>query len=321
MKESLVEVSPSTVMQLNDSSAASRSSCCSSAAAMPASVAMKPSMVAMFGRIMPAPLLMPVMVMRPAVDLEAPRGGFGDRVGGHDGVRGACQWSARRSAIQAGRPAIRRSTGKRFEDHAGREGQHLAVIDSQQLAEGGAGFGRRLQPCSPVPALATPVLMTSARMSLPSSRWRRQTCTGAAQKRLLVNTPATRQPGSRASTVRSCRSGLRMAAAATPRRTPATGQSSVGGGGTIIDGHCNLANGVGQRQCGGKRRLRLRQRALRRRCHVGVILQLGSVGSGAYDNLPWQCFVLLARAAGAGVVAADFWPGLQRFHGCCRPVP
>jgi hypothetical protein len=112
MKESLVEVSPSTLMQLNDSSAASRSSCCSSGAATPASVAMKPSMVAMFGRIMPAPLLMPVMVTRLAVDLEAPRGGFGDRVGGHDGVRGSMPVVARRSAIQAGRPAIRRSTGK-----------------------------------------------------------------------------------------------------------------------------------------------------------------------------------------------------------------
>jgi hypothetical protein len=61
-KESLVEVSPSTVTRLNEPSASSVASCCISAGAMAASVAMKPSMVAMLGRIMPAPLLMPVTV-------------------------------------------------------------------------------------------------------------------------------------------------------------------------------------------------------------------------------------------------------------------
>jgi hypothetical protein len=67
----------------------------------------------MFGRIIPAPLLMPVMVTDPAGDLEAPRGGLGDRVGGHDGVRGGVPVvSARRSATQRGRPASSRSTGK-----------------------------------------------------------------------------------------------------------------------------------------------------------------------------------------------------------------
>jgi len=62
MKESLVEVSPSIVTRLNEPSASSRASPCSSAGAMAASVARKPSMVAMLGRIMPAPLLMPVTV-------------------------------------------------------------------------------------------------------------------------------------------------------------------------------------------------------------------------------------------------------------------
>ena len=61
-KESLVDVSPSTVMQLNEASAASLASFCNKAGAIPASVATKPSMVAMLGRIMPAPLLMPVTV-------------------------------------------------------------------------------------------------------------------------------------------------------------------------------------------------------------------------------------------------------------------
>ena len=63
MKESLVEVSPSTVTALKDASATRRVSSCISAGATAASVAIKPNMVAIFGRIMPAPLLMPVMVM------------------------------------------------------------------------------------------------------------------------------------------------------------------------------------------------------------------------------------------------------------------
>ena len=61
-KESLVEVSPSIVMQLNDRSATCCVSCCSNGAAIAASVAMKPSIVAMFGRIIPAPFAIPVNV-------------------------------------------------------------------------------------------------------------------------------------------------------------------------------------------------------------------------------------------------------------------
>ena len=68
-KESLVEVSPSIVMRLKLESAASRTRCCSAAGVITASVATKPSIVAMFGRIMPAPLLMPVTVttVRPPI--------------------------------------------------------------------------------------------------------------------------------------------------------------------------------------------------------------------------------------------------------------
>jgi hypothetical protein len=230
MKESLVEVSPSTLMQLNDSSAASRSSCCSSGAATPASVAMKPSMVAMFGRIMPAPLLMPVMVMRLPSISKRREAALATVSVVMMACAAACQWSARRSAIQAGRPAIRRSTGSGSRITPVEKGSTWRSSIASSWPRAAQVSAAACKPCSPVPALATPVLMSSARASLPSSRWRRQTCTGAAQKRLLVNTPATRQPGSRASTVRSCRSGLRMAAAATPRRTPATGQSSAAAG-------------------------------------------------------------------------------------------
>jgi hypothetical protein len=59
INESLVEVSPSMVMQLNERSAACLTRVSSTGCATAASQARKPSMVAMFGRIMPAPLLMP----------------------------------------------------------------------------------------------------------------------------------------------------------------------------------------------------------------------------------------------------------------------
>ena len=55
----LVEVSPSTVTRLKELSASARASCGIRPGATHASVATKPSIVAMLGRIMPAPLLMP----------------------------------------------------------------------------------------------------------------------------------------------------------------------------------------------------------------------------------------------------------------------
>ena len=62
MKESLVDVSPSMVIRLKDELAKSVAKAGSRLGAMLASVAKKPNMVAMLGRIMPAPLLMPVIV-------------------------------------------------------------------------------------------------------------------------------------------------------------------------------------------------------------------------------------------------------------------
>src|SRR6476469_7844732 len=64
-KESLVDVSPSTVMQLKEASAAALTARSSALALTGASVATNPSMVAMFGRIIPAPFAMPVTVKVP----------------------------------------------------------------------------------------------------------------------------------------------------------------------------------------------------------------------------------------------------------------
>jgi len=98
-------------MRLKLASAACCTSACSRAGAITASVATNPSMVAMFGRIMPAPLAMPVTVtMRP------PMATWRDAALGTVSVVmmpwAACaQWSGRRSASAAGRPASMRSTG------------------------------------------------------------------------------------------------------------------------------------------------------------------------------------------------------------------
>jgi hypothetical protein len=77
MKESLVEVSPSTVTQLNDRSTTRLSMPCRSFFGTEASVATKPSMVAMFGLIMPAPFAMPVTVTSPVEILILVENAFG----------------------------------------------------------------------------------------------------------------------------------------------------------------------------------------------------------------------------------------------------
>ncbi len=61
-KLSLVDVSPSTVAPLNETSATSRAISATSGAAIGASVATNASIVAMSGWIMPEPLAMPVTV-------------------------------------------------------------------------------------------------------------------------------------------------------------------------------------------------------------------------------------------------------------------
>ena len=76
-------------------------------------------------------------------------------------------------------------------------------------------------PRLPVPALALPVLTTSACTSL--RRCLRARSTGAAQKRFCVNTAATLLPGVKRITSKSLRLLFRTPAIATPSSTPGTG--------------------------------------------------------------------------------------------------
>src|SRR6185369_3915760 len=184
---------------------------------------------AMLGRIMPAPLLMPVMVTAaPSIAtcrLKA--------LGTVSVVMMACaacsQWSGPASARAAGRPASMRSTGNGSMITPVENGSTCSVAMSRCRASAVQLARARTSPSSPVPALALPVLMTSARIS-PRVRWSRHTWTGAAQKRFCVNTPATDAPASINTTARSVRSALRMPACATPTRMPGTGCRSAARG-------------------------------------------------------------------------------------------
>jgi len=144
-------------------------------------VATKPSMVAMLGRIMPAPLAMPVMVtvcppictcrlaaLATVSVVMMPSAAFS-------------QFSAQASASAAGSPATMRSTGR---------GSMITPVENGRICPGAtfrcwaraSQVARALaSPGSPVPALALPVLMTMARTGWPAARCSRHTCTGAAQ--------------------------------------------------------------------------------------------------------------------------------------------
>src|SRR5258707_1311766 len=230
-KESFVEVSPSTLMRLNECAAASATRCCSVPWATSASVATNPSIVGMSGRIMPAPLAIPVTVAAPP-----PRCTRRDRAFGTVSVvmiasAARAQLSSRRSAMQAGRPVTMRSTGSGSmitpveNGSTWRRSQRASRAASSQLARALA------TPIFPVPALALPVLTSNARGGLPEARCSLATCTGAAQKRFRVNTPATRVPSASVMSSRSLRPALRIPASATPSLTPPTGSTSSGRGG------------------------------------------------------------------------------------------
>src|SRR5882672_584 len=227
MKESFVEVSPSTLMRLNEFAAACSTNACSACCDSAASVATKPSMVAMSGRIIPAPFAIPVTVA-PSARRDA---AFGTVSVVRIASAARAQLSSRRSATHVGSPATMRSRGS---------GSMITPVENGSTSRGSQPSRRAAAsqlatasatPVCPVPALALPVLTTSARVGLPEARCALATCTGAAQKRFLVNTPATFDPFASATTSRSLRPDLRMPACAAPSVTPRTGSRSSALGG------------------------------------------------------------------------------------------
>ena len=138
-------------------------------------------MVAMLGLIMPAPLLMPVMVT-----VWPPRVICLENALGRVSVvmmpsAATAQLSAFASAMAAGRPASMRSTGSVSMMTPVEKGSTWRGESCSWRARATQVARARTRPSSPVPALALPVLMTRARMSVLSCRCSRQICTGAAQ--------------------------------------------------------------------------------------------------------------------------------------------
>src|SRR6185312_16211440 len=119
--ESFVEVSPSIVMRLNDACATAATICRSTAGSTQASVAMKPSMVAMLGRIMPAPLAMPLMLTVAPPIATCVLNALGT-------VSVVIMASAARTQRPARLDALER---QRLHDHTGGERQHLRRRERQ----------------------------------------------------------------------------------------------------------------------------------------------------------------------------------------------
>src|SRR5206468_5527954 len=229
-KESLVDVSPSTLMRLNERAAASARSWRSAPRATGASVATNASNVAMSGRIMPEPFAIPVTVTAPPPSCARCDRAFGTVSVVMIASAARAQLSSRRSATHVGRPATMRSTGRSSmitpveNGKTRRDSQPTSLAAAAQLALAPA------IPASPVPALALPVLTRSARGN-PEAKCSFATWTGAAQNRFWVNTPETDAPSASVMRSRSLRPALRIPASATPSLTPLTGNKSSGRGG------------------------------------------------------------------------------------------
>ena len=169
MKASLVEVSPSIVMQLKEASAACFTISSNKPCGTLASQAMKPNIVAMFGRIMPAPLEMPVSVTFLPEMVTVRDAAFGKV----SVVMMACaapyQLLSPRLAMACGKPVMTLSTGSGSRITPVENGNTcdastpISLPSASQVA---CAFAR---PASPVPALALPVLMSSAEMGLPDA--------------------------------------------------------------------------------------------------------------------------------------------------------
>ena len=227
-KLSFVDVSPSTVAPLNDTSATSRAIVASSARSTGASVATNASIVAMFGWIMPAPFAMPVTVIGAPSIVTRRDAPFGT-VSVVMIVRAAAPHPASASANRhAGRAATMRSTGSGSMMTPVENGSTSCAAQATVPATAAQTVCASASPAAPVPALALPALTMSARIGERSARCWRQMLTGAAQKRFCVNTPATCVPGARLASSRSSRDQPLMRAGAVPRATPGTGSKSSG---------------------------------------------------------------------------------------------
>src|SRR5450830_1700995 len=191
-------------------------------------------MVAMFGLIMPAPLLMPVKVtVGPAMlTVRAPAFGCVSMVMMASAAEN--QLSVVSADTACGKPATRRGTGSGSRITPVENGKICCGVQPSSSASAAQLSCAAARPDSPVPALALPVLTSSARIgaapAVTAARLAFEICTGAAQKRFRVNTPATVAVGASFNTSKSLRLVFLMPASATPISMPATAFKSAATG-------------------------------------------------------------------------------------------
>ena len=168
----------------------------------------------MFGWIMPLPLLMPVIVIclpPKLMVLEVPLATISVVI-----IASAAfnQLSSFKFSMAAGIPAMTLSTGNGSKMTPVENGKIWLACKFKSLPKASQLCLARLKPSSPVPALAHPVLTSNARIPFFWPKNSLHKMTGAAQKRLSVNTPAARLPSANVITSTSLRLGLRTCAMA-----------------------------------------------------------------------------------------------------------
>ena len=175
-------------MLLNDKSAISCVIICSTGCDTLASVTIKPSMVAIFGWIMPAPLAMPVARTVWFWPILASRLAA---LGTVSVVMMARAASLQCAAFTPGRARVIFCAGKGSRITPVEKGSTCSMSQPTCAATAAHTASASSRPCAPVPALALPVLITSARMPFSLVKCCLAMCTGAAQKRFWVNTAPT----------------------------------------------------------------------------------------------------------------------------------
>ena len=146
------------------------------------------------------------------------------------------QLSSRSPAAHAGNPEIKRDNGNASIITPVENGSTCSALQLNMFATSAQVARAATNPGSPVPALAFPVLTTSARTPSPAARCSRATITGAAQKRLCVKTPATVVWGAKCTSSKSLRPGFLMPASAVPISTPLTGSRALATGACRLTG-------------------------------------------------------------------------------------
>ena len=182
---SFVDRHPSTERQSKVSATACASARCSVSASASASVVTTASIVAIAGDNIAAPLAMPPTVAAPARATAS----FANVSVVMIAQAARPPPSAASSPHSFGSPTSSASIGIGMPMRPVEHTSTSAVSAPRPPAASSHMRCASRRPGSPVAALALPELNTTA-AAVPSARWRREICTGAAWARLVVNTPA-----------------------------------------------------------------------------------------------------------------------------------